>query len=91
MQALASGTRVPENGLVTYTSKRLGAHDPWQALCHRCALEDCIRNEGDFQAVPPRAGCEYPGCAVWEAAVRGMTPAEALARGEEIGLLDEPA
>jgi hypothetical protein len=91
MQAIATATRTP-SATPAYISKRLGAHDPWAALCSRCGLPDCIRTEGDFQAIPPKKWRTYPGCAIWEAATRGWTPTEALERGGEIGeigLIDE--
>lgn len=53
--------------------------DPWRALCEFCRFDDCIRAEGDSAA---RADRDYTGCLIYDAAVNGKTPEQALQEAE---------
>lgn len=54
--------------------------DPWRALCEHCLLDDCCRNEGDISPAPTNR--HYPGCLIYDAAVNGKTPEQALQEAE---------
>lgn len=47
----------------------------WLALCEFCPLPDCIRSEGD---IAPVARHKITGCLIYEAAINGLEPEEAV-------------
>jgi hypothetical protein len=60
--------------------------DPWLAVCDRCPLPDCVRHEGEICNDNTFVAERLKPCPVYRAYRRGWTPAEALARAEELGL-----
>jgi hypothetical protein len=51
-------------------------HDPWLPLCEHCILPDCIRNGGEM--TPLHRDRRWPGCIIWEVAMKGVTAREVL-------------
>ena len=52
--------------------------DEWYRLCLACPLDDCVRSEGELQAVPKSNRARVGGCLIYRAVTLGLTPDEAV-------------
>jgi hypothetical protein len=60
--------------------------DPWRAICERCPLPDCVRQEGEYGTMIQKnwtknAHARLSVCAIYKAQRAGLTPEQALANG----------
>lgn len=65
--------------------------DPWRAVCERCPLFDCIRQEGEYGSITgrtwtPAAARRLAVCPVFVAQREGLTPGQVLAAGAVAGI-----
>jgi len=67
-----AGDELPEKRARIYLYKRgepIPGRDPWQHYCEECPFDDCIRTEGDMSPLG-MWGREYPGCPIYDEALR---------------------